>query len=59
MFFWMVPFYFIATFCGLDEAGTVPGKGGIPAVRKVADQRFEAIQTLREDLADTLERLQP
>lgn len=47
----------VAAFCGLDEHGTVPGKGGLPAVRSLADRRFEALQATREEMADVLERL--
>lgn len=47
----------IAQFCGLDEYGTEPGKGGIPAVRTRADGRFAEIQLVRRELADLLQRL--
>ncbi len=44
----------IAAFCGLDDDGTVPGKGGIPAVRLLADKRFAAIQQMRKAIAETM-----
>ncbi len=47
----------IAQFCGLDEAGTLPGKDGEPGVRTTTDARWNAIQTFRADLAITLATL--
>ncbi len=47
----------IGAFCGVDEGGTVPGKGGLPAVRRLADQRFEMIQKTRRAIADAMEML--
>jgi hypothetical protein len=47
----------IAAFCGLDDDGTVPGKGGIPAVRVLADKRFAAIQKMRKAIAETMAQL--
>ena len=47
----------IGAFCGLDEFGTIPGKGGMPALRKLADVRFQEIQETREAIAVALESL--
>ncbi len=47
----------VGAFCGVDEGGTVPGKGGLTAVRKLADQRFETIQETRRAIADVMEIL--
>ena len=47
----------IAQFCGLDKDGTVPGKGGIPGVRVIADKRFQSIQEIRSQIAQLMETL--
>ena len=47
----------VGAFCGIDAEGTVPGKGGMPALRLLADKRFQAITEVREEIARLLERL--
>jgi outer membrane protein assembly factor BamB len=49
----------IGAFCGVDAYGTVPGKGGIPAVRVLADTRFERLQRTRAQIADVIGVLLP
>ncbi|MBI2425988.1 MAG: PQQ-binding-like beta-propeller repeat protein [Candidatus Hydrogenedentes bacterium] len=41
----------IGAFCGLDSDGTVPGKGGQPEQRAIADRRFAALQRIRQEIA--------
>jgi outer membrane protein assembly factor BamB len=41
----------VAQFCGLDDDDTVPGPGGLPEVRQVADRRWETIQSVRREIA--------
>ena len=48
----------IAQFCGIDENDTIPGAGGLPAVRRVADQRWQQIQATRREMARLLSLLQ-
>ncbi|MFP4501337.1 MAG: PQQ-binding-like beta-propeller repeat protein [Candidatus Hydrogenedentota bacterium] len=47
----------IAAFCGLDDDGTLPGAGGMPEVRRVADKRWAEIQAVRAEMAELLARL--
>ncbi len=47
----------IAQFCGLDKDGTTPGRTGLKGVRKLADQRWKAIQTIRKEIAESLDEL--
>jgi hypothetical protein len=49
----------IAQFCGLDEYGTEPGKGGPAGARKLTDQRFRAIQDTRREIARLIHLLAP
>ncbi len=49
----------IAQFCGLDEHGTEPGKGGAAGGRKLADERFQAIQETRRKIARLMPLLAP
>lgn len=49
----------IAQFCGLDEHGTEPGKGGAAGERKLSDDRFEAIQNTRKEIARLIPLLTP
>ena len=49
----------IAQFCGLDEYGTEPGKGGPAGGRKLADVRFKAIQDTRHEIARLMPLLAP
>ena len=44
----------IGAFCGGDGHGTLPGIEGAPGVRKVADERWRAIQTVRRNMAELL-----
>jgi hypothetical protein len=44
----------VAQFCGLDTDGTLPGVGGFPKQREIADQRWEKIQTVRRMMAEIL-----
>ncbi|MBC8184509.1 DUF4091 domain-containing protein [candidate division KSB1 bacterium] len=47
----------IAQFCGLDEAGTLPGINGLASVRELEDFRWEKIKTVRRKIAGLLEAL--
>jgi len=47
----------IAAYCGIDEDGTEPGKGGQPELRRVADRRFAKIQQVRATLAELMAKL--
>ncbi|MEK7795749.1 MAG: FG-GAP-like repeat-containing protein [Candidatus Hydrogenedentota bacterium] len=47
----------IAQFCGLDADGTLPGKGGAPGERAVADRRYKAIQGVRAEIARLMAEL--
>ncbi len=49
----------IAQFCGLDEHGTEPGKGGAAGARKLADERFQAIQATRREIGRLMPLLAP
>jgi hypothetical protein len=49
----------IAQFCGLDEYGTEPGKGGPAGERKLSDARFNAIQKTRQTIARLMPLLAP
>ena len=44
----------IASYCGLDKDGTLPGTGGLPEVRKVEDRRWKTLQETRRELATLL-----
>ncbi len=48
----------IAAFCGLDDDGTVPGAEGLPGMRRIADDRWEALRQARREIAALLTRLQ-
>ena len=41
----------VGRFCGLDDDGTTPGVGGLPAMRALADRRWAHIQTVRREMA--------
>lgn len=47
----------VSRFCGLDEDNTLPGEGGPPRARVVADRRRHVIQSLREQMATCIEDL--
>lgn len=49
----------IAQYCGLDEHGTEPGKGGAAGERALADERFRAIQNTRREIAQLMPLLVP
>jgi hypothetical protein len=49
----------VAQFCGIDSAGTVPGRDGLAGVRRVADRRWQRIEASRLALMELLEELQP
>ena len=49
----------ISQFCGIDKDDTLPGKEGIAQVRIVEDRRFQSIQSIREKMAQLLEKLAP
>lgn len=44
----------IATYCGLDDHGTQPGRGGQPAQRAIADQRWQTFKEVRKEMAALL-----
>ena len=44
----------VATFCGLDKNGNLPGLDGLPGVRRVADHRWEKILAVRRKMARLL-----
>jgi len=46
----------IAKFCG-DATDTLPGEGGAPLVRQRADTRWEAIKSIRREMAGLLKQL--
>ncbi len=48
----------VAQFCGIDSAGTVPGKDGLAGVRRVADRRWQRIEAGRLALMALLEQFQ-
>ncbi len=45
----------IAGFCSMYE--TTPGKSGLPGARKQADAQWQAIQTLRREIAKVIDQL--
>jgi len=45
----------IARFCNKDD--TTPGRNGLPGARRLADRQWAAIQQIRRDLADAMQRL--
>lgn len=47
----------IARFCGIDPEGTEPGKGGMAAMRVLADRQWRALQDTRKEVAALLGRL--
>ena len=46
----------VGNFCGLDDDGMVPGKGGQPAARLLADRRHAKIVSVRHEVRDLLRR---
>ncbi len=45
----------VGNFCGLDDDGTVPGKEGMSAARRLADRRYATITSVRREMHDLLE----
>ena len=46
----------IGRFCGIDDDGTVPGRTGLPGVRRLADKRWMQIQNARRKMAALLDK---
>ena len=47
----------VARFCGLDDAGTLPGVEGMTALRKLEDERWAKIKNVRRRIAVLLDAL--
>ena len=47
----------IAEFCGIDDDTTLPGEGGMPQARRVADRRWDVIQATRRRIAELIAEL--
>jgi hypothetical protein len=44
----------VGNYWGLDDDGVLPGKEGMPAVRKLADRRYAKIMQVRREMSDLL-----
>ncbi len=48
----------IAGFCGIDEAGTLPGARGLSIVRQLEDERWEKYKDVRRKMAQLFSELE-